>query len=72
MSDTTVADEVNEITEEELNELMEEMSRQYDEILQRETEENPPEIGYCGFPCDGRCPTCIDSGAGGFDMSDEV
>ena len=65
--------EKEEMTDEEYEEFfleaMEEMSRAYDEMLAKEAEENPPEIGYCGFPCDGRCPTC--GGAGGFDMADE-
>ena len=57
------------------DEQMETLYRQYDEMLKREAEENPPEIGYCGFPCDGKCATCGGSGGGsggGFDMSDEV
>jgi hypothetical protein len=48
--------------------VMEEISRAYDEMLAKEAAENPPEIGYCGFPCDGRCQTC----SSGFDLADEV
>lgn len=52
-------------------EQMEAMYRAYEAMLKREAEQNPPEIGYCGFPCDGKCATCGGSGDG-FDMSDEV
>jgi hypothetical protein len=61
-------DEFNE----ELEEIMNILSKQYDELLALEAEENPQggEIGWnCGFPCDGQCSRC--AGAGTFDLADE-
>ena len=49
--------------------LLEEVARQYDEMLAKEMEANRVEIGYCGFPCDGRCQTC--GGTGSYDPNDE-
>jgi hypothetical protein len=61
---------------------LEEIYRAFDEMLERDDKNNPQEIGYCGFPCDGRCQTCGGCGggdyggyngySGGFDMSGEV
>ena len=51
-------------------EAMEELYKMYDEMLQREAEETPQYIGYCGFPCDGYCSEC--GGRGTFDMADEI
>lgn len=42
----------------------------YDDMLDREAKENLPEIGYCGFPCDGKCSAC--GCTGGFKIEDEV
>jgi hypothetical protein len=56
-------------TEEELNQI-EEISNQYDEMVQDELEQNPIEIGYCGFICDGKCYDCI--GSGTYNTADEV
>lgn len=53
-----------EFSDEELA-LLEEVARQYDEMLAKEMEA----IGYCGFPCDGRCQTC--GGTGSYDPNDE-
>ena len=54
----------------EIENQLEELYRAYDEILQKEADENPPQIGYCGFPCDGCCSEC--GGNSGFDITDEV
>jgi hypothetical protein len=56
-----------EFSDEELLEL-EEIYAAYDEILKREEEQNPPQIGFCGFPCNFGCPACTDCG---YDDSDE-
>jgi len=58
-----------EFTEEELNQI-EEISKQYDEMVQDELEQNPIEMGNCGFICDGKCYDCI--GSGTYDTADEV
>ena len=57
------------MTEEEIKQ-MEEMEKAYDEMLAKEAKDNPVEIGYCGFPCDGRCQTC--GGTGSYDPNDEM
>ena len=54
---------------------LEEIYRAFDEMLERDDKNNPQEIGYCGFPCDGRCQTCgggYNGYSDGFDMSGEV
>jgi len=56
-------------SDEELNQI-EEISKQYDEMVQDELEHTHPEIGYCGFICDGNCCECKDSGT--YDTADEV
>ena len=66
---TLVGKDVNTLTEEEFNQLMEEINAFYD-YLDEEVEDEEDEAGYCGFPCDGHCPTC--GGAGTFDMDGEV
>lgn len=55
------------LTEEEIKAL-EECSKEYDEYLRKEEEQNPPSIGYCGFQCNFGCPRCSNSG---YDASDE-
>lgn len=57
-----------EFSKEELS-LFEEIARQYDEVVAKEMEINLPEIGYCGFPCDGKCQTCGSNGS--YDTNDE-
>ena len=66
---TLVAKDVDTLTEDEFNELMDEINAMYD-YLDEEVEDKENETGYCGFPCDGHCPTC--GGAGTFDMDGEV
>jgi hypothetical protein len=56
-----------EFSDEELAQL-EELYASYDVMLKREEEQNPPQIGYCGFRCNFGCPTCADYG---YDGSDE-
>lgn len=41
----------------------------YDRMLEAEAKAANLEIGYCGFPCDGKCSSCCGSG---FDMEEEV
>lgn len=67
---TLVAKDVNTLTEDEFNQLMEEINAMYDYLDEVEVEDTQDQIGYCGFPCDGHCPTC--GGAGTFDMDGEV
>jgi hypothetical protein len=55
-----------EFSDEELLEL-EEIYAAYDVMLKREEEQNP-QIGFCGFPCNFGCPTCTECG---YDDSDE-
>lgn len=57
-----------EMSEAEIQQ-MEEMAKLYDTMLEKEAKENPIEIGYCGFPCDGRCQQC--NGSGTYDGNDE-
>lgn len=56
-------------SEEELKQI-EEITREYEEMLKRELEQKPIEIGYCGFICDGKCYDC--KGYGTYDTADEV
>jgi hypothetical protein len=57
-----------EFSEEELAQL-EEIYEQYDAMLKKEEEQNPVQIGFCGFGCNFGCPTCVNSG---YDDSDEL
>lgn len=56
------------MTNEELKEV-EEIAEAYEKFIANEMEANPPEIGYCGFPCDGCCQEC--KGSGMYDGADE-
>ena len=73
MTDISTQPEPKEMDEQDQGqdqESMEELYKMYDEMLQREAEETPQYIGYCGFPCDGYCSEC--GGRGTFDMVDEI
>ena len=50
--------------------LMDIMGAQYDLLVEKELADNPPIIGDCGFPCDGECSHCKNTGT--FDITDEV
>jgi hypothetical protein len=65
---TLTAAEMEDMCEDQ--EAMEELYKMYDEMLEREADETPQYIGYCGFPCDGYCSEC--GGRATFDMADEI
>ena len=65
---TLSQDESQTEVSEEILQQLEEMSQAYDKYLESLDEE--PEIGYCGFICDGGCNTC--KGAGTFNLEDEI
>jgi len=48
--------------------LLEEIYKEYVEMIENELEKNPPQIGFCGFPCNFGCSTCVNCG---YDDSDE-
>ena len=62
--------EEQEQEQEQEQDAMEELYKMYDEMIQREADEIPQYIGYCGFPCDGCCSEC--GGRAKFDMADEI
>jgi len=54
-------------SDKELSQL-EEIYAAYAAMLKREEEQNPPQVGFCGFRCNFGCPTCTECG---YDDSDE-
>lgn len=68
MTEMGSTQEYEEISDEEMEQLQE-VYEQYEKMLKEEEENEQPQVGFCGYPCNFGCNTCINCG---YDDSDEL